>query len=169
MNNTDFDIMEIAIQEAELALRKDNFPVGAVLLINKIIVGKAHNQNRELKSLCHHAENSLLMKYSSLIKNAKRKGDLVELYTTLEPCLYCFGGLLQHGIKRLVYSASDPVVGACAILPHLNQWYMDKRIVVENNILTEKYLPILRQYNEKYYKYDWSLLIEANKSRGKIN
>ena len=159
---TDLEIMEIAIQEAKSALSKSNFPVGAVLVINKEIIDKSQNQNRKLGTLCFHAENSLLIKHSSVIKQAAQKKDFIEIYTTLEPCLYCFAGILQHNINRLVFSVSDPNVGACSILPYLNDWYQRKNIIIEKNILVETYLPILYEDNKKYNRYDWDKLLALN-------
>jgi tRNA(adenine34) deaminase len=158
----DKEIMEIAIKEAEIALLSSNFPVGAVLVINNTIIDKSHNQNRELRTLYSHAENNLLIKHSALIKLAARNHEFIELYTTLEPCLYCFGGILQHNISRLIYSISDPNVGACSLLPFLSNWYLNKKIVIEKNVLVNKYLPILYEYNEKHQKYDWDILIALN-------
>jgi tRNA(adenine34) deaminase len=160
---TDIDIMRIAIQEAKKAYLKANFPVGAVLLINNEIIDKSHNQNKEFGTLYSHAENSLLIKHSASIKEAGRRNETIELFSTLEPCLYCFGGLLQHNINRLVYSVSDPVVGSCSLLPYLSEWYHKKNIIIEKNVLTEEYLPILYEYNKRHNKYEWDKLIAINK------
>lgn len=159
---TEIDIMKIAIDEAKIALSKSNFPVGAVLLINNQVIDKSHNRNRELGTLYNHAENSLLIKHSTLIKEAEKRNDDIELYSTLEPCLYCFGGILQHNINRLAFSISDPVVGACSLLPYLSDWYQKRNIVIKKNILLEEYLPILYEYNQKHNKYNWDTLMAKN-------
>lgn len=160
---TDIDIMRIAILEAKKAHIKANFPVGAVLLINNEIIDKSHNQNKELGTLYSHAENSLLIKYSAKIKKAALRKERIELFSTLEPCLYCFGGLIQHNVNRVVFSVSDPVVGSCSLLPHLSEWYQKKNIAFEKNILTEEYLPILHEYNMIHNKYEWDKVLEINK------
>lgn len=156
---TDIDIMRIAIQEAKKAYLKTNFPVGAVLLINKEVVDKSHNQNRELETLYSHAENSLLIKHSASIKKAALRNEKIELFSTLEPCLYCFGGLIQHNVNRLVFSVSDPVVGSCSLLPHLGEWYHRKNLSIEKNLLAEEYLPILYEYNKTRNRYDWDKVL----------
>lgn len=161
---SDEQIMEIAIEEAKVGLKTSNFPVGAVLLINGEIIDSSHNLNREFRSLYAHAENNLLIKYSSLIKRAARNNAFIEVFSTLEPCLYCFGGILQHNVNRLVYSVSDPNVGACSLLPQLSIWYQDKDInIVKNKVLTEKYLSILYEYNVINKRYDWDELLKCNK------
>jgi len=51
----------------------------------------------------------------------------MSLYTTLEPCLMCFGAILLHGIGRVVFGSSDSYGGAGPVLPHLSpflqQWF----------------------------------------------
>ncbi|MFQ5350620.1 MAG: nucleoside deaminase, partial [Thermoanaerobaculia bacterium] len=43
----------------------------------------------------------------------------MSLYTTLEPCLMCFGAIVLHGIGRVVFGASDSYGGAGAVFSHL--------------------------------------------------
>jgi tRNA(adenine34) deaminase len=40
-------------------------------------------------------------------------------YTTLEPCVMCFGALVQHKIGRVVFGAADTRGGASALVQHL--------------------------------------------------
>ncbi len=40
-------------------------------------------------------------------------------YTTLEPCLMCFGSLVLHRVGRVVYGAVDPLGGAVGLVKHL--------------------------------------------------
>jgi tRNA(adenine34) deaminase len=40
-------------------------------------------------------------------------------YTTLEPCVMCFGAVVLHRIGRVVFGAKDPRGGALALLGHL--------------------------------------------------
>jgi tRNA(adenine34) deaminase len=40
-------------------------------------------------------------------------------YTTLEPCVMCFGALVLHQIGRVVFGARDPRGGALGLLEHL--------------------------------------------------
>ena len=49
-------------------------------------------------------------------------------YTTLEPCVMCFGALLLHGVGRVVFGAYDTLGGAGTLLQHLPPYYEDARV-----------------------------------------
>src|SRR5262245_17497936 len=44
-------------------------------------------------------------------------------YSTLEPCVMCFGALLLHGIGRITFGAEDKLGGASSLLSHLPEYY----------------------------------------------
>ena len=44
-------------------------------------------------------------------------------YSSLEPCLMCFGTLLLHGVGRIVFAAWDEEGGASCVIPHLPPYY----------------------------------------------
>jgi len=46
-------------------------------------------------------------------------------YSTLEPCVMCFGALLLHGLGRIVFGAEDKEGGAKTVLGHLPEYYAD--------------------------------------------
>lgn len=47
------------------------------------------------------------------------RGREMSCYTTLEPCVMCFGALLLHGVGRVVFGARDREGGAGALLSRL--------------------------------------------------
>ena len=73
--------MALALEEARIALNEDNLPIGAVLVIGDKIVDKGRNKNRTEKCWSYHAENSLVLKNSGLIKEAVKRGGLKLVYT----------------------------------------------------------------------------------------
>lgn len=108
--------MALALEEARIALNEDNLPIGAVLVIGDKIVDKGRNKNRTEKCWSYHAENSLVLKNSGLIKEAVKRGGLeVSLYTTMEPCLMCLGTAALHRVSNIVYACPDPIGGAADI------------------------------------------------------
>ena len=108
--------MEIANEEAKIALDEGNFPVGAVLVIDGKIIGKERNSIHSNKDWVSHAEMKLISKYSSLIKDhVKNKNSEVIIYTSLEPCLMCMGASVLNRVSRIVYSCPDPFTGAANI------------------------------------------------------
>ncbi|MDR1916012.1 MAG: nucleoside deaminase, partial [Synergistaceae bacterium] len=106
--------MEIALNEARIALSQDEIPVGAVIVRGGEIIGRGSN-SRALDSLPFaHAE------MSALADAGRRLGtwrfDECTLYVTLEPCPMCAGAIVQTRVRQVVYGASDPKAGAAGTL-----------------------------------------------------
>jgi tRNA(adenine34) deaminase len=110
--------MEIALAQAEAALRLGEVPVGAVILWKDCVVARAHNLRESLADPLAHAE------CLAIGEAARRLGrwrlDEATLVVTLEPCPMCMGAALQARIPRLVYGAADPRAGAAGSLYDLS-------------------------------------------------
>ena len=103
--------MKIALNEAKKAFKKDEVPVGAVLVSNDgQILAKAHNTSEYGKSALEHAEIKVLTKASKKI-NQSRLWDAT-LYVTLEPCTMCATAISMMRIKKLIFGAQNPKGGA---------------------------------------------------------
>jgi len=110
--------MNIAINEAKLAMKENEIPVGSVLVHNEKIIAQAHNQPIRNNDPTAHAEIQVLRKAGILQENYR----LVEstLYVTLEPCTMCFGAMIHARIKRIVFGALDLKTGVCGSCLDLN-------------------------------------------------
>ncbi len=106
--------MRIALDEARKAYRKDEVPIGAVLVSEGEILALAHNMPIALNDPTAHAE-ILVLREASLKKGNYRLPNTI-LYVTVEPCLMCLGALLQARVCMLVFGAFDPKAGACGSL-----------------------------------------------------
>jgi tRNA(adenine34) deaminase len=102
---TDEYFMREALKEAQKALEADEVPVGAVIVANKRIISRAHNQTQLLNDVTAHAE-ILAITSASTALGAKYLTDCT-LFVTLEPCLMCAGSLMWSQIGKVVYGASD--------------------------------------------------------------
>ncbi|GAC1040869.1 nucleoside deaminase [Rhizobium sp. No.120] len=107
---SDVDVMGLALEEAEAALEKGVFPVGAVLVAGSRILGRAHKTM--ISNHLNHAEMNLFHQVFTGDYTLSRS-DKLTLYTTLEPCIMCFGTMLHLPISRLVFAMSD-AYGGCA-------------------------------------------------------
>jgi len=67
----------------------------------------------------------LIQNYGREIKSARKSGKNVELFSTLEPCLQCFGTAVHNKLTRIIYACPDPVAGATHINPP-TEWYAKK-------------------------------------------
>jgi tRNA(adenine34) deaminase len=97
--------MNLALQQAQNAYDDGEVPVGAVVVINKKIIARAHNQVERLNDPTAHAE---ILAITSACNNlgAKYLPDAT-LYVTVEPCHMCAGALYWTKIARVVFGATD--------------------------------------------------------------
>lgn len=101
--------MKIAILEANKAFERNEVPVGAVIVKNKKIIAKAYNKKEKLKDVTSHAEILAIKKASKKLDNWRLDG--CTIYVTLEPCVMCFGAILNSRIKKIVYGCSEKNFG----------------------------------------------------------
>ncbi len=102
---TDEYFMKKAIQQAEIAFDRGEIPVGAVVVADKHIIAKAHNQTEQLNDVTAHAE-IIAMTAASNYLGSKYLQDCT-LFVTLEPCVMCAGALYWSQIGRVVFGAED--------------------------------------------------------------
>jgi tRNA(adenine34) deaminase len=106
---SDESFMKQALQEAELAYREEEVPIGAVIVCQNRIIGRGHNQVERLRDATAHAEMLAITAASDYL-GSKFLEDCT-LYVTIEPCVMCAGALRWVQIPRIVYGASEPKVG----------------------------------------------------------
>jgi tRNA(adenine34) deaminase len=82
--NIDVFFMQKALQEAHLALEKDEVPVGAVVVVDGRIIAKSHNLTELLTDVTAHAEMQAITAAANFLGGKYLKK--CTLYVTLEPC-----------------------------------------------------------------------------------
>lgn len=92
--------MEIALKEAKKALKKDEIPVGAIIVKDGKIIAKSHNKRNKSNRVKDHAEILVIDKANKKLKNWRLLD--CEIYVTLEPCPMCASAIEQSRIKRIV-------------------------------------------------------------------
>nr|MBF0220966.1 nucleoside deaminase [Desulfobulbaceae bacterium] len=108
---TDEHYMQLAYAQAQLAARREEVPVGAVLVGGEgDVLAQDGNRSIELSDPTAHAEILVLRKAASQLANYRLLA--TTLYVTLEPCVMCSGALISARVTRLVYGAADPKAGA---------------------------------------------------------
>ena len=108
----DFDAqyMEMAIAEARNADRKGEVPVGAVIVIDGLVVAHTFNQPISTSDPTAHAEMLALREAARTAGNYRLSA--ATMYCTLEPCMMCAGAMIHARIARLVFGALDPKAGS---------------------------------------------------------
>ena len=104
--------MAEALLEAAKADQRNEVPVGAVVVLNDVIIGRGFNQPISACDPTAHAEVVALRDAARHIQNY-RLADAT-LYVTIEPCTMCAGAIVHSRVGRVVYGASEPKAGVVA-------------------------------------------------------
>ena len=105
----DEKFMRMAINEARQALKREEVPIGAVVVAGDRVVGRGHNLVETLQDATAHAEMQALTAASSTL-GGKYPRDCT-LYVTVEPCVMCAGAIAWSQAARVVWGADDPKKG----------------------------------------------------------
>jgi tRNA(adenine34) deaminase len=97
--------MKKAFEEAKYAFFKNEVPVGCVIVNNNDIISRSSNMVELLNDSTAHAELIAITSAQNSL-NSKNLDNCI-LYTTLEPCLMCYGAIYWSKINTVVYGASD--------------------------------------------------------------
>ena len=107
--STDALGMAAALDAARCGLSRGEFPIGAVVVADGRIVGRAHAEERTQRRLLVHAELLALEQADRLDGWDRRRATL---YTTLEPCLMCLGATATAMVGRIVWALESDGDGA---------------------------------------------------------
>ena len=129
--------MKVAIEQAQIAEENGDVPIGAVVVYQNQIIGRAYNQREQLQDPTAHAEIIALTQAAAFIESWRLHG--CTIYVTLEPCTMCAGALVLARIDRLVYGCDDPKTGAIKSLYNIvTDERLNHIINVTSGILAEE-------------------------------
>ena len=137
--------MRQALDLASAAVPLGEVPVGAVVVHDGEVVGRAHNERETLQDPTAHAE------VLALREAAERLGSwrLVDctLVVTLEPCPMCVGAAVNARVRRLIYGCADPKAGAVDSLYRIaDDSRLNHRIEVTSGVLADEAAALLRSF-----------------------
>jgi len=132
--------MRLALEQAVLAFRKDEVPVGAIVVCKGKIIARAFNLTDTLNDPTAHAE----MQAITVACNALGGKYLDEctLYVTVEPCPMCAGALAWAQLGRLVYGADDLKRGYSLLPGNI----LHPRTEVTKGILSEEASALMKDF-----------------------
>jgi tRNA(adenine34) deaminase len=144
-NKSDKELMQIAIKEAQIAEENGDVPIGAVIVYENQIIGKAYNQREQLQDPTAHAEIIALTQAAAFLESWRLHG--CTMYVTLEPCTMCAGALVLGRIDRLVYGCDDPKTGAVRSLYNIvTDERLNHIIDVTSGVLAEECSSLLQHF-----------------------
>ena len=102
--------MQEAYNQALKAYKKDEVPIGCVIVKDNKIIARAHNKKEKKNCAVFHAEIECINKATKKLNNWNLSG--CEMYVTLEPCMMCTGAIINSRIDKIYYACEDPKGGA---------------------------------------------------------
>ncbi|NPA09141.1 MAG: nucleoside deaminase [Chlorobi bacterium] len=102
---TDEYFMKMALHEAEIALEKDEVPIGCIIVSNNRVIARAHNLTETLNDVTAHAEMQAITSAANFLGGKYLKD--CTMYVTMEPCVMCSGALSWSQISKVVIGARD--------------------------------------------------------------
>ena len=108
--HSDTHFMGQAMREAHKAYAAGEVPVGAVVVHEGRIIGRAWNQVETLKDATAHAEMLALTAAQQSLGDWRL--EKCTLFVTKEPCPMCAGAIVHCRPDRVVFGCGDPKSGA---------------------------------------------------------
>ena len=136
--------MELALEQARLALAAGEVPVGAVVVHRGEVIGRGHNRTRMDASVTAHAELVAMREAAGHIGDFRL--DPAEIYITLEPCLMCLGAIHQARISRIIFGAREPKFGALGSVFEMQEHAALRRIEFNGGLLQEDARKLMQDF-----------------------
>ncbi|MBN2593084.1 MAG: tRNA adenosine(34) deaminase TadA [Sedimentisphaerales bacterium] len=141
----DENFIKLAIEQAQIAEENGDVPIGAIIVYDNQIIGRAYNQREQLQDPTAHAEIIALTQAAAFLESWRLHG--CTMYVTLEPCTMCAGALVLARIDRLVYGCDDPKTGAVKSLYHIvNNARLNHTVNVTSGVLAEECSELLQHF-----------------------
>ena len=134
--------MKKAFAEAKYAFFKNEVPVGCVIVNNNDVISRSSNMVELLNDSTAHAELIAITSAQNSL-NSKNLDNCI-LYTTLEPCLMCYGAIYWSKINTVVYGASDKKRGFSR-----HSIDLDRKINIINGFMEKESKELLDSFFKK--------------------
>lgn len=157
MNEADVEYMRLALEQARLAARMGEVPIGALVVYEPVdpgtrrplapprVIASACNRRETDRDPTGHAE-FLAIKQAARTLDAWRLSGCT-VYVTLEPCIMCAGLMHQARIDRCVYGASDPKSGALGTLYAVHEdERLNHQFAVETGVCEAECAAVLKDF-----------------------
>lgn len=137
--------MKEALKEAQKSYKKEEIPVGAIIVKDGKIIAKGHNLKETKTDPTKHAEIIAIQKACKKLQTWRLTG--CTMYVTLEPCSMCAGSLIQSRLDKVVIGTMDEKTGACgSVLNLLSDYKFNHTVQIETGIMQEECKKILQQF-----------------------
>ncbi len=120
LGDSDEYFMREALRQARKAYEAEEVPIGAVVVREGKIIGRAWNQVEMLKDATAHAEMLAITQAEAAVGDWRLND--CDLYVTKEPCPMCAGALVHVRMRRVIFGCADERGGAAGGILNLLQF-----------------------------------------------
>ena len=99
------DFMQAAVEQAQIAAKHGEVPIGCVIVRDGKIIAKGYNQRERKHNCLWHAEVVALNRACRKLKTWRLND--CEMYVTLEPCQMCSGAILNARLRKVYFGAKS--------------------------------------------------------------
>jgi len=139
--------MQKALLQANLAFKKGEVPVGAVIVDSDgQILARGYNKIEKNGCQLAHAEVLAIKKACKKIGGWRLDG--CWMFVTLEPCLMCFGLMKLSRLKGVVFGAKSSLFGAGLDFNQLPTFYK-KNFKIIGGVLEKESVGVLKCFFKK--------------------
>jgi tRNA(adenine34) deaminase len=143
--DVDEPFMDLALDEARKAGTAGEVPVGAVIVVDGVVIARGFNQPISRNDPTAHAEISALRQAGQYQNNYRLSN--ATMYCTVEPCMMCAGAMIHARLRRLVFGTSDPKAGSAgSIYNVLTDPRLNHRVDVVSGIREPECAALLRDF-----------------------
>lgn len=132
-----------ALEEARKALKEGEIPVGAVVVLGDEVLGRGHNQKEAERDPTAHAEVAALREAGKRAGSWRIEG--ATLYVTTEPCVMCWGAVLEARLRRVVYGGFPSPEDTSHLGPEALE-KVKRRVEVVSGVRAEEASALIRKF-----------------------
>ena len=137
--------MKQALIQADKAFKSKEIPVGAVVIKEDKVIGRAYNQREQLNDPTAHAEIIAITAAANTIGDWRLNG--CTLYVTKEPCSMCAGAIINARLDMIVFGCYDEAEGCCGSLYQLcGDPRFKTKVSVMGGIMENQSLSLLKDF-----------------------
>ena len=126
-----------AIKQAKRAYRREETPIGCVIVYQDKIIARGYNKRNWKKNTLAHAEILAINKASKELGDWRLED--CTMYVTLEPCPMCAGAIVQARIPRVVIGSMNPKAGcAGSVLDLLHVAKFNHQVEMTKDVLHDE-------------------------------
>lgn len=136
--------MKAALRQAQISLKDDEVPIGAVVVKGGRIIARAHNTRNKSKNAVEHAELTAISRACKKLGDWRLAG--CDLYVTLEPCVMCLGACFNARIANVYFGAYDASGQGCLPIAEMLGRTLNHETFICGGVMEKECSQILSDY-----------------------